>query len=196
MHGAGTDEQSIINLITNRTTEQRAHIRKTYVSCYGKDLIKRIREELSGNFLDTVIGLFMTHAEYDAYCLYKAMKGLGTNEGVLIEIIGTRNPLELQEIKDVFQQTYGKSLEKWVESETSGNFRKLLIALLQCNRSTNPVPDQNGCQNDVQSLYSAGEGRWGTDEATFIRIFAQRSASEMALICQLYQNIRGKGIGI
>ena len=192
MHGLGTDENAIINLLCNRNAIQRAEIRRKYPACYGKDLIKRIKEELSGHFEDTVIGLFMSPPEYDAYCLYKAMKGIGTNEGVLIEILGTRNNQEIQMIKDEFQKAYGKSLEKWIQSETSGHFRKLLISLIQCNRSMNTVPNPQMCQSDAQALYRAGEGRWGTDEATFVRIFTQRSAAEMDMISNCYQQLRGK----
>ena len=134
----------------------------------------------------------MTPPEYDAYCLYKAMKGLGTNEGVLIEIIGTRNNLQIQMIKAEFLKNYGKTLEKWITSETSGHFRKLLISLIQANRSMNTMPDPMMCQNDAQALYAAGEGRWGTDESTFVRIFTQRSAAELDLISRSYQQLRGR----
>ena len=194
MHGAGTDEMAIINLVCSRNAMQRAEIRRKYIALYGKDLIKRIKEELSGNFEDTVVGLFMTPPEYDAYWLYKAMKGIGTSEGILVEILGTRNPMEIQMIKDEFQRAYGKPLEKWIQSETSGHFRKLLIALIQCSRSVNTVPNPVQCQNDAQALYSAGEGRWGTDEATFVRIFTQRSAAEMDMINSCYQQLRGKSL--
>ena len=122
------------------------------------------------------------------------MKGIGTNEGVLIEIIGTRNNQEIQMIKAEFQKNYGKSLESWVQDETSGNLRRLLISLLQANRSMNTMPDPVMCQNDAQALYAAGEGRWGTDESTFIRIFSQRSAAEIALISRNYQQLRGKSL--
>ena len=74
MRGLGTDENAIINIICSRNALQRAEIRRRYIALYGKDLIKRLKEELSGNFEDTVVGLFMTPPEYDAYCLYKAMK--------------------------------------------------------------------------------------------------------------------------
>lgn len=194
MKGLGTDENAIINLVINRNSQQRAEIRRKYIACYGKDLISRLRDELSGNFQDTVIGLFMTPPEYDAYCLYKAMKGAGTNDGVLIEILGTRNNTEIQMIKSVFEKTYGKSLEKWVKSETSFNFKKCLVSLLQANRSMNTVPNPSMCQNDAQILYKAGEGRLGTDEETFIRIFTQRSAAEMEMICKCYQQLRGKSL--
>jgi len=194
VHGAGTDERAIINIIVNRNWAQRAEIRNCYKSCFGKDLIKRLKEDTSGNFKDVVAGMFMTPAEFDAMCLYKAMKGLGTNEGVLIEIIGTRTNEQLMQIKDAFQREYNQSLEKWIRGDTSGNFRNLLIALLQGNRSTNPNPDPNMCQNDAQALYNAGEGRWGTDESTFIRIFSNRSAAEMAMINDCYTRLRGKGL--
>ena len=37
VHGAGTDEQTIINIICSTTAEQRAEIRKRYVALFGKD---------------------------------------------------------------------------------------------------------------------------------------------------------------
>jgi predicted lipid carrier protein YhbT len=194
VHGMGTDERAIINIIVNRNLAQRQEIRRAYKACFGKDLIKRLQEDTSGNFKQVISAMFMTPAEYDAYCLYKAMKGIGTNEGVLIEIIGTRNNQEMQMIKNEFQKNYGKSLESWVKSETSGHFRKLLISLIQASRSMNTVPNPQLCQSDAQALYRAGEGRWGTDESTFVRIFTQRSAAEMDLINNCYQQLRGKSL--
>ena len=194
MHGLGTDENAIINICCSRNVQQRAEIRRVYKACFGKDLIERLKSDLSGNFKDCVCGLFMTPPEYDAYCLYNAMKGIGTKEGVLIEIIATRNNIEINEMKNAFRAMYNDSLEKWVSGDTSGNFKKLLIALLQANRSNNMSPNMTQCQTDAQALYQAGEGRWGTDEATFIRIFAQRSPAELAMIDQCYTQLRGKGL--
>ena len=194
VHGWKTDEKAIINVIVNRNVAQRAEIRRTYKACFGKDLIKRLKEDTNGNFKDVICAMFMSPAEYDAYCLYKAMKGLGTDEGALIEIIGTRNCQQLQEIKDIFEKEYKNSLENWIVGDTSFNFKLLLVALLQCNRSNNSTPDINKCQADAQALYKAGEGRLGTDEATFIRILANRSAAEVACINQCYTKMRGKGI--
>jgi len=97
-------------------------------------------------------------------------------------------------IKDVFEREYKGTLEKWVKGDTSGNFKNLLVALLQCNRSYNTNPNPNTCQADAQALFKAGEGRWGTDESTFIRNFANRSAAEMACINQCYTQLRGKSL--
>ena len=192
MKGAGTDESTIINIIANRTNFQRQEIKKYYSTSYGKDLVKQLKSELSGHFEDVVIGLFQSPAEFDATCLYKAMKGIGTDESTLTEIIGTRVNWQIKDMKDAFQALYKKDLIKWVESETSGSYRKLLISLLQGNRSENQVPNVEQCQNDAQTLIRAGVGRWGTDEAMFNKIFALRSAAELKMISEIYEKQCGK----
>ena len=192
--GLGTDEQAIINVIAHTNASERAIIRNMYTQTYGENLIKRLEGETSSDFQKCVVGAFMTPTEYDAYCLYCAMKGLGTNEGVLSEIIGSRTPYELALIKQNYQMNYGESLERAIEGDTSGDYRNLLLACLACRRSMSPTPDAAGCQVDAAALYNAGEGRWGTDEATFTRIFATRSPADLVLINQYYRAQTGKGL--
>ena len=192
--GAGTDEDAIVRVIASTTNPERAIIRRLYTQKYNEDLVSRLQSELSGDFKDSAVGSFMTPTEYDAYCLNGAMKGLGTKEGVLTEIIGSRTPQELQAIKQVYAANYGETLDNAVAGDTSGDYQKLLLALLQCQRSQSTVADPNGCAADAAALYQAGEGKWGTDEATFIRIFATRSPAELALINQHYKQNAGKGL--
>ena len=192
--GAGTDEDAIVKVIASTTNQERAIIRRLYTQKYNEDLITRLQNELSGDFKDAAVGSFMTPTEYDAYCLNGAMKGLGTIEGVLSEIIGSRTPQELAAIKQVYAANYGEVLDNAVASDTSGDYQKLLLGLLQCQRSNAAQPDANACMNDAAALYQAGEGKWGTDEATFIRIFSTRSPAELALINQYYKQNTGKGL--
>ena len=192
--GAGTDEDAIVRVIANTTNQERALIRRLYMQRYNEDLVKRLQSELSGDFKDSAVGSFMTPTEYDAYCLNGAMKGLGTKEGVLSEIIGSRTPQELQAIKQVYAANYGETLDNAVAGDTSGDYRQLLLALLQCQRSQSPQANPTLCAQDAAALYQAGEGKWGTDEATFTRIFATRSPAELALINQYYKQHAGKGL--
>ena len=192
--GVGTKEDDIVKVIASTNNQERALIRRLYNQKYNEDLVARLQSELSGDFKEAAVGSFMTPTEYDAYCLNGAMKGLGTREGVLNEIIGSRTPQELQAIKQVYAANYGEMLDKAVESETSGSYQKLLLSLLQGQRRFGVQPDMAGCQQDAAALYQAGEGKWGTDEATFTRIFSTRSPDELALINQYYKQSAGKGL--
>ena len=192
--GAGTDEDAICKVIASTTNQERAIIRRLYTQKYNEDLVTRLQSELSGDFKEAAVGSFMTPTEYDAYCLNAAMKGAGTKEGVLSEIIGSRTPQELAAIKQVYAANYGDVLDNVVASDTSGEYQKLLLSLLQCQRSQGVQPDTAGCMNDAAALYQAGEGKWGTDEATFNRVFATRSPADLALINQYYKQHSGKGL--
>jgi hypothetical protein len=69
----------------------------------------------------------------DARELRRAMKGLGTDEKTLIRIFSSRSKEQLQIIAQQYSALFGRNLEHDVSSETSGNFRKLLIGLSMCS---------------------------------------------------------------
>jgi annexin D len=61
------------------------------------------------------------------------MKGLGTDDSTLTRVIVTRTEIDMQYIKAEYRKKYGKSLNDAVHSETSGNYRTFLLALLGPN---------------------------------------------------------------
>ena len=192
--GVGTKEDDIIRVIASTNNQERAIIRRLYNQKYNEDLVSRLGSELSGDFKEAAMGSFMTPSEYDAYCLNGAMKGIGTREGILNEIIGSRTTPELQKIKQIYASNYNETLENAIIGDTSGDYQRLLLSLLQNQRSMNPTPDTLACQQDAAALYQAGEGKLGTDEATYGRIFTTRSPAELALINQYYKQNTGKGL--
>jgi hypothetical protein len=192
MKGLGTDEAAIISILTSRSNAHRYMLKHRYKALLGRDLIKDLKSELSGHFEDVCIAMLESPFELDCRSLYEAMARLGTNEATLIEIVATRPTYQLYQDKILFQQLYGKDLVRYVESETSGHFRKVLVAMLQCQRHENDYPINEGeLRMEAQRLYSAGAGRWGTDESVFTQIFATRSPLEIAAIAGFYQQIAG-----
>ena len=188
------DKDKIIEIICNRTNEQRQKIKEIYNSKYNSDLIKDLRKLLHSHFEDVVIGLFYTPIDYDCFQLRKAVKGLGTDEEALIEILATRNTETIEQIKKRYSEMYpGRTLIKDIESDTSGHFRKLLISLLSVKRPVaNNELDYEECEKCAKELYEAGEKKLGTDEDVFIKIFTEKSTNEFVCIAQLYYKLTKK----
>uniref|UniRef100_A0A7N5JHP4 Annexin n=1 Tax=Ailuropoda melanoleuca TaxID=9646 RepID=A0A7N5JHP4_AILME len=135
MKGFGTDEDAIIEVVTQRSNDQRQDIIKAYKSHYGRDLMADLKSEISGPLAKVILGLMMPPAFYDAKQLKKAMAGAGTDESALIEILATRNNQEIQAINAAYNEAYHKSLEDALSSDTSGHFKRILVSLALGNRN-------------------------------------------------------------
>jgi annexin A7/11 len=194
MEGWGTDEAALIKIIANRSNAQRQAIKAQYKATYGRDLIEDLKKETHGKLEDAFVALFTNPVEYDADTLRESMKGMGTNEDTLIEILTSRSPQQIRAIKDCYQKKYSRDLEADVKKETSGTLQKILITLLQANRSVNPNPNQAQCQAIAKEIFDAGESKLGTDESVFNKYFGTLSPHELACVAQFYHKLTGHTI--
>ena len=191
MQGLGTDDKILIEIASKRTHKQRMKIRQAYKILFGRDLMDDLKSDLSGDYKKTMLALFTDPIEYDVESLYYAMKGLGTDEDTLIEILASRPGWYINKIKKKYKEKYNKELEDDVKGDTSGNFRQLLISLLQGKRSTNQTPDKDECEKIANELYKAGEQKLGTDEPVFNKYFALSSPHELLVISREYHKLTG-----
>jgi protein required for attachment to host cells len=194
MEGWGTDEATLIKVIANRTNRQRQEIKAQYKSTYGRDLIEDLKKETHGKLEDAFVALFTDPIEYDADALRGAMKGAGTNEDTLIEIISSRSPQQMNAVKACYQKKYSRDLEADVKKETSGTLQKILITLLQGKRSVNTKPNQAQCAQIAKEIFDAGEAKMGTDESVFNKYFGSLSPYELACVAQHYHKLTGHTI--
>ncbi|XP_078317151.1 annexin A7-like isoform X3 [Crassostrea virginica] len=194
MKGFGTDEKAIIDVLAYRSCSQRQQIKSMFKTMFGKDLIKDLKSELGGKFEDVVLGLMMSESEYDAYELKRAMKGLGTDEDAMIEILCSRTNQQIKDINDTYKRMYGKKLEEDIISDTSGHFKRLMVSLASGGRMENQSVDMKKAQDDAQKLYQAGEKRLGTDESTFNSLLASQSYEQLRAVFDAYHKISGKDI--
>ena len=189
MKGLGTDEAAIIKIIANRTSQQRQLIKNSFNKQFNRDLIKDLKSELSGKFEDTVLALFMDPLEYDSRTLKDAMKGLGTDEDTLIEILCTRPYWYIQQLHKKYREIFGKELVSDIMNDLGGDLRKVILAIVQGARSENLSPNQDVCRKKAEDLFKAGENRLGTDESVFYKILTESSPPEIACIAMEYQKI-------
>lgn len=188
------DENTITEMTINLTTKERLQLRENYKSKFNKDLIEDIEKYTKSDLCTLLTSIYKDPVEYDADLLYKAMKGIGTNDDILIEIISFRSFSRLNKVKEKFKEKYNKDLISEVKSETSGDYRTTLINLLEKERSTNTQPDLDNCVKIAEELYGAGEGKLGTDENVFVKYFTSLSPEELALVGKEYHKKYKKNI--
>ncbi|TRY60693.1 hypothetical protein DNTS_017086 [Danionella cerebrum] len=176
----GVDEAAILEVLAKRSNAQRQQIKAEYQQSVGKPLADALKKALSGHFEDVVLALLMTPPEYDAFEMHRAMKGLGTNEAVLSEILGTRSNQEIAALKISFKECYGELLEEDIKSEAT--------------RSEDKNIDDGLAKSDAKALFEAGEHRVGTVCSVLIDVLTSRSEAQLCKIFQFYGELSKKGL--
>lgn len=124
--------------------------------------------------------MMMPLPQYYAKELHEAMSGLGTDETVLIEVLCTMSNHEISIIKQAYEASefnihkitiihsvfncvisicvvvYGRTLEDDLISDTSGNFKRLMVSLCCANRDETFNVDQAAAMDDAKQLLQAG----------------------------------------
>uniref|UniRef100_A0A8C7ZMB1 Annexin n=1 Tax=Oryzias sinensis TaxID=183150 RepID=A0A8C7ZMB1_9TELE len=185
MKGIGSDKEAILDLVTARSNAQRQEIIGAYKCSFGKDLIEDLKYELTGKFERLIVSLMRTPAYLDAKEIHDAVKGVGTNERCLIEILASRDNKQTQDMV----AAYKDDMEEDIITDTSGHFKKMLVVLIQGTRDESGVVDADLVQQDAQDLYEAGEAQWGTDEAKFIMILGNRSVTHLRMVFDEYEKV-------
>ncbi|XP_055756095.1 annexin A2-A-like [Salvelinus fontinalis] len=185
----GVDELTIVDILTKRSYSQRREIAFEYEKRSKKDMITALKGALSGSLEAVILGLMKSTAQYDASEIKGSIKGLGTDEETLIEMVCSRSADELVEIKRVYKELFKKELEKDVAGDTSGDFRSLLLALVQAKRDEpSNIVDYEKIDQDARALYEAGVKRKGTDVATWITIMSERSVPHLQKVFDRYKS--------
>uniref|UniRef100_A0A3B3SFN6 Annexin n=1 Tax=Paramormyrops kingsleyae TaxID=1676925 RepID=A0A3B3SFN6_9TELE len=129
----GTDESTFSYILTQRNYLQLQATFKKYESLSGTEILDAIDSETSGTLKTcyrTLVRVAKHPQLYFARRLQKAMQGVGTDEDTLVRIIVGRSEIDLETIKDMYLEKYDVSLKDALRSECSGDFKRLLLAIL------------------------------------------------------------------
>ncbi|XP_063536768.1 annexin B10 isoform X5 [Cydia strobilella] len=125
----------------------------------------------------TVVGVANFNAAEDAATLRGAMKGFGTDEQTIIDILCTRSNAQRQAIAQAFTHEYGRDIIEDLKSELGGHFEDVIVALMR-------PPAEYLCKE----LHNCMEGM-GTDENTLVEILCTRTKKEIAEIVDAYEKL-------
>ncbi|XP_044027087.1 annexin A2 [Siniperca chuatsi] len=166
------DAGTLVRILTNRNNAQRQVIAETFKEITQKDLEAGVKKALAGDLEILLLELLMPPLQYEALRLQQAMAGLGTDEETLLEILCTRSGKQLQGISTAYQHLYKKDLEKELKGETSGDFAKLVVALLNKEDVAGVV------QRDIESLSASLNGK-KADVGPWIDILTSRDSDHL-----------------
>ncbi|XP_039697501.1 annexin A9 isoform X2 [Pteropus medius] len=187
--GQGVDRHAIVDVLTNRSKEQRQVISRAFQERTQQDLLTSLQAALSGNLERIVVALLRPAAHFDAQELRTALKDSGPANEVIVEILATRAPPQLQECLAVYKHDFQVEAEEDIKSATSGTLQDLFLALAKGDReSCSEVIDYHLAEQDVQALKQAD--RPGTEE-TWVLILTQRNPEHLIRVFDQYQRRTG-----
>ncbi|XP_029436088.1 annexin A9 isoform X2 [Rhinatrema bivittatum] len=186
--GKGVRRDLIIDVVTGRSNAQRRQIVKYFPIIAKQDLVKSLEGALSGDLERVLVGLLKTPAQYDAHELKAAMKGLGTTEDTLVEILSTRSNEQLGEIVTFYREDFKAELEKDIAAETSGHFRELLLSLVKGKRERDSgIIDYALIAQDAKVLSDTGAKDGVPNVHRWISILSERGMDHLKRVFEQYK---------
>ena len=161
-----------------------------------QNLEAEVKSEVSGNYWNLLWALLKSPAEFAAHSLKKAMKGAGTNENALIEVICTTRHRDLQIIKEKYEKNFGKNVIEDIEDDLSGDLKDLMVALLERPKSPENI-DVKEAKEDVKLVRDSFEAESDSESKlakTLIEIFKTRSRMHLRFMIDLYKEEYGTDI--
>ncbi|GMS91190.1 hypothetical protein PENTCL1PPCAC_13365 [Pristionchus entomophagus] len=190
------EKDTVAKLIVDINNAQRQKVKEPYRIRYGKELLQALDKKFSGDAETLILALMMSPLEYDLEQLEKAMKGLGTDEAVLIEIICSRTPDQLKAIAAHYDKKHEKApLAKTVAGDTSGEFKDLLVALVTGSKDNGQATNDAQAHDDAVRLFADGKGKFkGADGSHFLHILATQNMYQLRKVFAEFEKLSGQNI--
>ncbi|KAI4307381.1 hypothetical protein L6164_030580 [Bauhinia variegata] len=110
----------------------------------------------------------------DCEQLHKAFAGWGTNEGLIISILGHRNAAQRKLIRETYAETYGEDLLKVLDKELTNDFEKLVLLW-----TLDPAERDAFLANEATK-------RWTSSNRVLMEIACTRSSDQLLLARKAY----------
>lgn len=186
--GIGTKEDMLIDTLCNRTKKQLDAIDLRYHKKYETSLLKVVAGDVGGDFGKMIRFALLDTDAYGAEIFTLATKGAGTKEEVLIDLVNTVSNAQMAAIKKKWEAKNNKSMLDCLNSELSGNARKLMVMLLLGKKSESLDTDPSLAAQQAAALHDAGVKKLiGTDNDVFLDILGTQSRAQIQAIKTEYE---------
>eukprot|EP00752_Nemacystus_decipiens_P001889 g1819.t1 len=193
--GIGTNEGNLVNTLCNRTKKQIDAVDLLYHKKYESSLLKVVKSDVSGNFGKMITYSLLETDAFGAEVYTIATKGLGTKDHVLIDLCHTHTNAQLAAIKKKWEAKNNKSMLDNLNSELSGNARKIMTMLLLGQKSESEEVDHDLATEQAAALHAAGVKKLlGTDNDVFLDILGKSSRAQIQAIKMAYEKNHGMSL--
>ena len=192
--GLGTNEETLIEIISSRTNEELNKIKQRYPQMYKSDLIELIKSETSGHLQKILITLLQADrpcniipneqvCSESAKRLYDSQNGKKDNlYNSFVYVFTQKSREELALICKIYYNIYNRTLLEVVESSFSGNGRRVLKAIIYSLLSPS--------EYFAYRINKALKG-FITNDNTLIRILVSRDEIDSDRIKRYYYQLYG-----
>ena len=192
--GLGTNEETLIEIISSRTNEELNKIKQRYPQMYQRDLVELIKSETSGHLQKILITLLQADRPCNiipneqvcaesAKRLYDSQNGKKDNlYNSFVYVFTQKSREELALICKIYYNIYNRTLLEVVESSFSGNGRRVLKAIIYSLLSPS--------EYFAYRINKALKG-FITNDNTLIRILVSRDEIDSDRIKRYYYQLYG-----
>ncbi len=187
------NEDEIIEIICSKSQSEIKDINNQYEIIYEAKLKEELEKILKGKLKDLIEALLQDPIEYDANEVYKAIKGFGTDDDALIEIISTRTPDRLKEVSKKYFEMRNNTMDFDIENDTSQAYGKLITNMSKGERSENPYPNIKKIKEICNELTKEiGGGKINKD--IFVKYFSELSLFELRMLYRVFEKEKDSNI--
>lgn len=134
--GHGLVEDEVVKELSRCSFKQLDAVFVSYYQLAGRTLGETFDQEYKGDEKTNMKFVFKSLQNRPAFfaeLLHSALIGSGTKDDDLVRLVVSRSEVDLGNIKSEYQTMYNTSLETHIKGDTSGNYKKVLLALLDPN---------------------------------------------------------------
>ncbi|KAF1849166.1 Annexin [Cucurbitaria berberidis CBS 394.84] len=188
MKGFGTDEKALIATLAKKDAIQINTIRTQYDQRLMKSLVKDLEKETSGYFERGLVEIARGPLDSDCYNLMEAMKGMGTKEVMLDDILIGRSNADINAIKARYQHLFKRTLENDLRGDLSAGTEQMymMITAARRNEDSHPVIPQE-IEQAVTELQNSIGGFVGKNTAQVCQLLTSKNDAQLRAIAQSYE---------
>jgi annexin A7/11 len=188
MKGFGTDEKALIAALAKKDPMEINAVRAQYDQRLIRNMIKDIEKETSGYFEKGLVEISRGPLESDCYNLMEAMKGMGTKEVILDDILIGRSNADMNAINQKYQELFKRPLQQDLRGDLSAGTEQMYDMIIAARRAedSHPVNPQE-IEQAVTDL-QAGIGSFASKNIPQVcAILTSRNDAQLRALSQAYE---------